>query len=228
MGQYYLAANLERSEKLHPHDLGDGAKLMEFGSSGLGTMAALASLLTASDERISAWAGQRVVIAGDYADEGRFLPPSSSGETLYSVAREGFACAKEMAQKAADSLGVPIDGGDYWDRPSALSQLPDNHIFEQPEELFEVMGSIVVEDLRATLSDCLRTLRMSSDCRNNPLGWWSVDKVDVTLEKNAVTLLSVLYSDRQGIKSSRTLEFPASVQSVREFFAIKPKSAEKA
>lgn len=88
MGQYYFVVNLDKQEFLHPHKLGDGLKLMEFGASGDGTMLALALLLAdgcgrgggdyhAKDgkmpELIGRWKGDRIVIAGDYADPG-FIP----------------------------------------------------------------------------------------------------------------------------------------------------------
>lgn len=51
MGQYHYVCNLDKKEFLHPHVLGDGLKLMEFGSSGQGTMLGLAILLAASNGR---------------------------------------------------------------------------------------------------------------------------------------------------------------------------------
>lgn len=85
MGQYYLIVNLDKQEFLHPHKMGDGLKLMEFGASGDGTMLALALLLADGCGRgggdyhakkgstpdlalIGRWKGDRIVIAGDYAD----------------------------------------------------------------------------------------------------------------------------------------------------------------
>jgi hypothetical protein len=86
MGQYYKVMNLDKKQFLHPHKLGDGLKLMEFGCSANGTMTALALLLAdgngrgggdmRSDSRlIGSWAGDRIVIAGDYADEGKWGYP---------------------------------------------------------------------------------------------------------------------------------------------------------
>lgn len=79
MGQYHLPCNLDKREYLHPHELGDGLKLMEFGCSGDGTMTALALLLAASNGRgggdfrgddpkslVGSWAGNRIAIIGDY------------------------------------------------------------------------------------------------------------------------------------------------------------------
>ena len=90
MGQYYLLVNVDKKEFLHPHKLGDGLKLMEFGNSSDGTMLALALLLADGCGRgggdyhakkgskpdlalIGRWKNDRIVIAGDYADIG-FTP----------------------------------------------------------------------------------------------------------------------------------------------------------
>lgn len=107
MGQYHSVYNLDKKECLHPHSMGDGAKLLEWGCGGLMT-AGLAVLLCNSNGRgggdlkverefvkqkdgnydyaeptatqlewIDAvkavqgrWAGDRIVVQGDYAKEG--------------------------------------------------------------------------------------------------------------------------------------------------------------
>jgi len=85
MGQYYLVVNLTKREYLNPRKFGDGAKLLEFGSSAVGTMCGLAILLADGNNRgggdlrsenpiIGSWAGDKIVIAGDYADAFKFVP----------------------------------------------------------------------------------------------------------------------------------------------------------
>jgi hypothetical protein len=72
MGQYFVILNLDREEYLDPNQFGEGLKLFEF--CGL-TMAGLTVLLTHEADGyfdqgsalLGAWAGQRVVIAGDEA-----------------------------------------------------------------------------------------------------------------------------------------------------------------
>jgi hypothetical protein len=89
MGQYYKICNINKREFLHPHSMGDGMKIMEFGLSGMGTMAGLAILLADGNGRgggdidedpvsgiVGRWAGDRIVIAGDYADTCRFITKS--------------------------------------------------------------------------------------------------------------------------------------------------------
>lgn len=84
MGQYYYVVNVTKKQYLHPHKFGEGIKLLEFSQSAGGTMTALAALLAdgngrgggdigSSDPLVGSWAGDTIVIAGDYADEGKFL-----------------------------------------------------------------------------------------------------------------------------------------------------------
>ena len=85
MGQYYKIANIDKKQFINPHTFGDGVKLMELACSGNGTLTALAVLLASSngkgggdlhmDERSpwfgvpGSWAGDRIVVAGDYDDD---------------------------------------------------------------------------------------------------------------------------------------------------------------
>jgi len=84
MGQYYLIANIDKKEYIHPHKFDDGMKLMEFGQSCSGTLTGLTILLAdgngrgggdidSDDPIIGSWAGDRIVITGDYADPRKFL-----------------------------------------------------------------------------------------------------------------------------------------------------------
>jgi hypothetical protein len=102
MGQYYYVANLDKRQYLYPHKLGDGMKLSEFGSNGCGTMLCLAALLADGNGHgggdlpahplIGSWAGDRIVIAGDYAEKGRFVPAEcDQQQNLHRFAREAFA-----------------------------------------------------------------------------------------------------------------------------------------
>lgn len=62
MGQYHMIVNVSKQEFLSPRTFTDGSKLMEFGSSGGGTMLALAWLLK------NDWNGDYITIVGDYGD----------------------------------------------------------------------------------------------------------------------------------------------------------------
>ena len=94
MGQYYKVVNTTKKQVMIPHSFGSGAKLMEFSSDGMSIMQGLAILLADGNGRgggdlnssnpiVGSWAGDQIVVAGDYADEGKFV----DGETknLYEV-----------------------------------------------------------------------------------------------------------------------------------------------
>ena len=94
MGQYFKVMNLDKKEELHPHCFGDGLKLLEFGTSGLGTMAGLALLLRQStdlsgdirsnDELLGSWASDRIAVIGDY-DESEIYHDSSYTNISHKV-----------------------------------------------------------------------------------------------------------------------------------------------
>ena len=80
MGQYYKIVNLDKREYLDPRGLGDGAKLMELSDA----LVALAVLCASGNGRgggdccsarpiVGSWAGDRIVVAGDYGDGGAFF-----------------------------------------------------------------------------------------------------------------------------------------------------------
>lgn len=84
MGQYHIIINLDKHQYLHPQNCGDGMKMAEFGDSSEGTLSALTMLLACNDGQgggdycipdplTGSWAGDRIVIAGDYTDPARFI-----------------------------------------------------------------------------------------------------------------------------------------------------------
>ena len=112
MGQYYKIVNVKKHEYLNPHMFGDGLKLMEFALSGGGTLSALAVLLAdgnghgggdlhSDNPIVGSWAGDPIVVAGDYADNGRFLPADKQDINLYMAAdNEG----KDISHLILDAL----------------------------------------------------------------------------------------------------------------------------
>jgi hypothetical protein len=109
MGQYYLIVNLNKKQFLHPHHCGDGLKLLEFGCSANGTLTALAILLADGTNRgggdlysnhpvIGSWAGDRIVIAGDYADAGKFTADPACN--LYHLAKDEYQDVSRLALRA--------------------------------------------------------------------------------------------------------------------------------
>jgi hypothetical protein len=100
MGQYYKLVNITKGEFIEPHSFNDGAKLLEFGTGRYGSMMGLSILLASGNGRgggdltsdkniIGSWAGDQIVIAGDYADAGLFVPDGVN-LNLYDYARENY------------------------------------------------------------------------------------------------------------------------------------------
>jgi len=111
MGQYYYVTNIDKKEYINPHKFNDGLKLMEFGSSGMGTMNGLAILLAdgngggsgdlrSNNEIIGSWSGDKIVIAGDYADENKW-GVENEGKNIYSTAAESW---KDISEEVIEAL----------------------------------------------------------------------------------------------------------------------------
>ena len=110
MGQYYKIVNIKKKQYITPHTFGDGSKLMEFSMSANGVLAGLAILLADGNGRgggdlhsendiVGSWAGDNIVVAGDYADAGKFV--KEPDQTLYEVAsNEG----EDISIKVLDAL----------------------------------------------------------------------------------------------------------------------------
>ena len=79
MGQYHKTYNITKREFIHPHRINNGLKLMEQIGGAKSTADALFLLLANSNGRgggdarphpaIGRWAGDQIVVQGDYADE---------------------------------------------------------------------------------------------------------------------------------------------------------------
>lgn len=110
MGQYYKIVNIKKKQYISPDTFGDGSKLMEFSMSANGALAGLSILLADGNGRgggdlgsendiVGSWAGDNIVIAGDYADAGKFVKEPE--QNLYEVASsEG----EDISIKVLDAL----------------------------------------------------------------------------------------------------------------------------
>ena len=80
MGQYHEVYNLDKKERIHPHEIDNGLKLYEQVGHIGSTSTALFALLANSNGRgggdfpahdlIGHWAGDRILVQGDYAEQG--------------------------------------------------------------------------------------------------------------------------------------------------------------
>lgn len=101
MGQYWIPVNLDKKEFIDPHRLGTGLKLWEQMANHPGTAAALILLCAAMPEArgggdldkntkaanrvVGRWAGDRIALVGDYAEEGdlKTLKGDASPKEIY-------------------------------------------------------------------------------------------------------------------------------------------------
>lgn len=81
MGQYFIPVNVTKGEYIHAHDFGDGLKLGEWYTCESRTHDALKAL------QATRWAGDEVVIAGDY-----------DHEKIYCEARENYRNVSDLAK----------------------------------------------------------------------------------------------------------------------------------
>lgn len=80
MGQYHVLYNTDKKEYVHAHRIDNGLKLLEQVGFEKSTSTALFLLVANSNGRgggdanehelIGCWAGDRIVVQGDYAEEG--------------------------------------------------------------------------------------------------------------------------------------------------------------
>jgi hypothetical protein len=110
MGQYYKIVNIKKKQYISPLTFGDGSKLMEFSMSANGVLAGLAILLADGNGKgggdlnsnnpiVGSWAGDNIVIAGDYADDGKWVKETDTN--LYAVASEQ---GEDISIKVLDAL----------------------------------------------------------------------------------------------------------------------------
>jgi len=110
MGQYYKIVNIKKKQYISPYTFGDGSKLMEFSMSANGVLAGLAILLADGNGKgggdlnsnnpiVGSWSGDNIVIAGDYADDGKWV--KETDRNLYAVASEQ---GEDISIKVLDAL----------------------------------------------------------------------------------------------------------------------------
>ena len=111
MGQYHKLYNLDKKEFVHAHQINNGLKLLEQVGHPESTSTALFLLVANSNGRgggdatphplIGSWAGDRILVQGDYAKEGdqayqhpdeldEFVNISPQVKELLAVAGEKF------------------------------------------------------------------------------------------------------------------------------------------
>ena len=105
MGQYHFIVNLDKREFINPHKLGVGLKACEQLTNPAGTAQALFVLLVCSNGRgggdlavtrgfeervIGRWAGDRIAVVGDYAEDYDIKTPlHDPASAIYDLCYEG-------------------------------------------------------------------------------------------------------------------------------------------
>lgn len=244
MGQYHKVFNLDAMQKLYPRAAGDGLKLMEFGSSAYGTLSALALLLAKGTGHQGPWAGHRIVVSGDYADEGRFVPESHAGLTLQGYDYRADEEDEEVEESAPPKPDRFVEATEIA-RDLSITVLPENHpfsaknrnvpgvekllndasIFLTPEEMFDAFGVRVCEDLRLTYEAIQYSIRCGDLVSR--LAWdYRAEQAGFTenADEDRVESLTVTWRRDRGdngpYEMHRELSFPATGIEVREFFSI--------
>lgn len=99
IGQYWYPVNLDKQEYIHPHRLGCGLKLWEQAANHPCVGSALVILLAAmpaarggcdleEHPTVGRWAGDRIALVGDYAED-TDLPPEYEASTIHRRCMDG-------------------------------------------------------------------------------------------------------------------------------------------
>ena len=99
MGQYFIIANMDRKEFIHPHSLNTGAKLWEICANNVGRL--LLFLLRKSNEggggdickeydNAGRWAGDRIAVIGDYDESGIYDEAKGKWQDISKEANKEF------------------------------------------------------------------------------------------------------------------------------------------
>ena len=132
MGQYHLLVNVDKREYLDPRSISLGAKQWEHSTHPqfpmVGSIADAMYLLTMTapargggdmpaTEASGRWAGDRVMVVGDYTDDSD-LPAHYMGSELYNHARSGYTeIGDEVREAFATVYGIRWEETSYgWDR----------------------------------------------------------------------------------------------------------------
>ena len=110
MGQYHEVYNLDKKERIYPHAIDNGLKLYEQVGFLPSTSTALFALLANSNGRgggdfpdhdyIGRWAGDRVLVQGDYAEAGdNGYVPESELEQFTDISAKVLEMIKVIESK---------------------------------------------------------------------------------------------------------------------------------
>lgn len=248
MGQYYKIANIDNSEFIHPFDFNSGLKLMELSSGSSGAMQPVAQLIQAGKP----WFGARLVVTGDYADEGRFVPKSHSTKSLYAYLEEhGKQVSPDEVQLRVGPSSNPTQDELTL---SVLGRKFDYHFVNRDPRFVKLLdsdnwSSVVLEDFDDFLEmiDCRASSNLAAlqDDFSGCLHWFFLFQQGVVTqfrfekfknpnlfeisEDGSVSVPMQLSKGRysESEKKDVRITFPCSVLSVLEKFEMVPDARSK-
>ncbi len=129
IGQYYIIANLDRKEYLSTHPFNSGSKLLEFSLDSCGPLTGLAVLLADGcgrgggdlryfqevdgvdtevdqDPIVGCWKGDRIVVAGDYADAGQYGVEAGPEDNIYESARKDGSDWRDISAEVIEAMAA--------------------------------------------------------------------------------------------------------------------------
>lgn len=134
MGEYYIAVNHTKRERMHPHKFGSGLKFKEFTQSAGGFVAAFAWMMrkvkpTKAFPAVGRWAGDNVELLGDE------IFPGPYDEAMAEYKDVSFEIFKDMIVDPYIERSLE-DAVDWRRRPSSLSCMLDPEEKEFYDECF--------------------------------------------------------------------------------------------
>jgi len=139
MGQYFRVVNTTKKQVMIPHKFGSGSKLMEFSSDSMGIMQGLAILLADGNGRgggdlrsenpiVGSWAGDNVVVTGDYSDEGKFC--DNPTKNLYEVSESFKDISFDVIEALCDNSWWRKDFFNEWEENNFEDYDEDRQAFK--------------------------------------------------------------------------------------------------
>ena len=148
MGQYHILANIDKKEKVEPYGLGLGLKQWEHLGEYNGTLADAIYLLVMTSpargggdlprtEISGRWAGDRVVILGDYTEQGDIRGVEKANE-LYREADNNYEDITTLVADAFETV-FRIRPNNYWNK--AFEEMVNGRMTEIIQERKDLNGS---------------------------------------------------------------------------------------
>lgn len=187
MGQYYKPVSVDKMEHVYSHEYDNGLKLMEHSWIGNNFVAVVERLIAKGGR----WYGDRIVWAGDYADE---EPDHSEGENLYSLSENNKIKPKPVKNNGNPEFRfiVNMDKKQFVD----LEKVPVSNVWTDPDTKKEY--KYFIHPL--PLLTCEGNGRGGGDFRGDEkklVGVWARDRITVQNELPEDGYVELLFNLRE-------------------------------